>query len=173
MARLDRLLITEEWDSHFGGSRQKTLPRPTSDHFPISLEGGKSLTRGPSPFRFENMWLKEKGFKDLIRVWWQSFTFRGTNSYVLMEKTKALKENLNVWNKEAFGMVETNKKVALIKVSHWDNVDSQRPLCTIELEEVLIALEEFKKWSLMEETSWRQKSREIWLKEGDRNTGFF
>ena len=41
MAKLDRFLVTEEWDSHFGGTRQKTLPRPTSYHFPILLEGVK------------------------------------------------------------------------------------------------------------------------------------
>ena len=32
---------------------------------------------------------------------------------------------------------------------------------------------DFKKLALMEEISWRQKSRKVWLKKGDRNTGFF
>ena len=34
-------------------------------------------------------------------------------------------------------------------------------------------IEIYKKWVLLEETSWRWKSREIWLKKGDRNMSFF
>ena len=65
MARLDRYLVTEEWDCQFGKVTQSILPRPISDHSPILLEGG-TWSNGPSPFRFENMWLKVEGFKDLI-----------------------------------------------------------------------------------------------------------
>ena len=66
MARLDRFLITEEGDCQFGKVMQSILPRPTSNHSPILLEGGTRLNDS-SPFRFENMWLKVEGFKELIR----------------------------------------------------------------------------------------------------------
>ena len=68
-ARLDRFLVTPCWLDQFSRVVQRRLPKPTSDHFLVLLEGG-SLRRGPTPFRFENMWFKVEGFKDLIRNWW-------------------------------------------------------------------------------------------------------
>ena len=39
-SRLDCFLISEDWENHFNGVSQCTLPRPVSDHFPILLDGG-------------------------------------------------------------------------------------------------------------------------------------
>ena len=86
MARLGRCLVTEDWDLFVGGVRQCLLPRPTSYHFRVMLEGGGRSIRGPSPFRFENLCLKAEGFKNLINGCWHNIEVMGTSSYVLMKK---------------------------------------------------------------------------------------
>ncbi|RVW51474.1 hypothetical protein CK203_084032 [Vitis vinifera] len=112
---------------------ESTLSRPVSDHFPILLDGG-GVRRGPVPFRFENMWLQEEGFKDLLGGWWQGLRFSGSFSFILAEKLKALKVILKSWNKEVFGKVGVNKKLALDKVDFWDNQEKGRVLSMEELE---------------------------------------
>ena len=74
--------------------------------------------RGSIPIRFENMWLKEEGFKEMVRDWWHSGRASGTNSYVVMEKLKTLKSNLKLWNKNTFGRAEERKKEALQRLDH-------------------------------------------------------
>ena len=116
MSRLDRFLITADWECRFNNVVQSILPRPVSDHCPILLDN-EGIRSGPSHFHFEIMWLKFEGFKDLLRNWWQGLHFVRSFSFVLASKLKALKRILKVWNKEVFGKVKTKKKEALSRVS--------------------------------------------------------
>ncbi|RVW35863.1 hypothetical protein CK203_084632 [Vitis vinifera] len=96
---------------------------------PFTWRDGGGKRRGPSPFRFENMWLEEEGFKD---------------------------------QGEAFS-----------QVVYWDEKEKISALNLEECEARNEARASYKTWVLREEISWRQKSRKVWLKEGDNNTRFF
>lgn len=55
------------------------------------------------------MWLKEDGFVDRVRLWWSSYSFQGSPSFVLAQKlkAKAFKVDLKLWNEQVFGNVDS------------------------------------------------------------------
>ena len=53
-SRLDKFLLSADWEENFPSVCQRRLSRLLSDHFPILLEGG-NLHGSKKPFRFENM----------------------------------------------------------------------------------------------------------------------
>ena len=171
-ARLDRFLVSPRWLDQFSNVTQKRLSRPISDHVPITIEGG-GKRRGPSPFRFENMWLRMEGFKDLLRSWWQGMVVSGRASYKLVAKLKGMKQNLKIWSRKVFGNLESNKLAALQQVDYWDQVESERRLSEEEFSRKKEAKEGYAKWVKLDEIHWRQLSRKLWLREEDRNTGYF
>ena len=129
--RLDRFLIPDDWEGLFSNSTQSLLQRPTSDHYPILLDGG-GMRSGPTPFRFENMWLKEKDFIPTLKSWWEGLVVRGSVGFIMMKKLKALKPLLKTWNRMVFGNVELQKKEALRQIAAWDAMESTRPLIEFE-----------------------------------------
>lgn len=119
------------------------------------------------------MWLKNEVFKDQVERWWRNCEISGTRSFILMEKMKALKTKIRVWNKEVFGGVDERKKVALKKLARLDEIEIQRLLNFGRIGKESGGYERFEKVGCFKiNISWRQKSWEIWIK-GDENTCFF
>lgn len=171
-SRIDRFLISSEWNENFKVIKQVALPRVISDHRPLLMKCGDWEVK-PSYFKFENMWLQAEGFMDKVEEWWHNYTLGGSPDFILTQKLKKLKKDITDWNKATFGQLETRKSQILEDLALLETIAESRLMSQAEKEKLVTLNHELQKLAIAKEVSWRQKSRCLWLKEGDKNTKFF
>jgi precorrin-6B methylase 1 len=71
------------------------------------------------------------------------------------------------------GNIGRNKRILLEGLRGFDAHEESRALEKVKLARKAEVVRELEQCALMEEVSWRQKSRVLWLMEGDKCTKFF
>ena len=120
------------------------------------------------PFKFEAVWLRDERCSVVIEEAWKG-KVSGSEFVKLFKRQAATREALRKWNKEVFGRCQDRINSLLKKIKE---VQDRQPshengLLENDLQTELL------EWLLRSKVVWRQKSRELWLKLGDKNSKFF
>ncbi|XP_073363493.1 uncharacterized protein [Aegilops tauschii subsp. strangulata] len=169
LTKIDRMLVSVEWELAFPDYLMQELSTSASDHAPLHLS--TSNTYGAKRrFRFELYWTKLEGFEEAIREAW----VYSNDIFFPFKRLDALFRNTASYL-QAWGQRKTANIKILMKIANWliarlDRAQERRPLTLLE-----IWLRRTLKLSLLglaslERTIDRQRSRIHWLREGDANT---
>lgn len=85
LCRLDRVLVSPEFESKFSLLTQTVLSRTLSDHSALLLTTSNVDRKNP-PFRIENHWFSNADFLANVKLWWDTMIFHGTPSYIMSKK---------------------------------------------------------------------------------------
>ncbi|KAK6123351.1 hypothetical protein DH2020_042911 [Rehmannia glutinosa] len=167
-ARLDRCFHNGHFENIFPRKLVSHIPTISSDHQALLIQAHdlSTPTHFPGrkkPFRFEACWVKRKECEEVIKTHWNS-SLESAQDMILNCSIGLLN-----WSKSSVGnIVEKIKDVkAQIFSLRKKNITAES---NVQLHE-LTALHDH----LLEQENliWKQRAKQHWYKEGDRNSTFF
>lgn len=165
--RLDRAFTDRLWLERNPQALIKHLNFEESDHCPILIRTEGEYRTQKRPFRFFKAWTTDKSSSYVVDNAWNSDWHPGLDIIKLKRSLSETTKALRIWNKTVFGFADKQIQEFEMELKSLQQTDKQK---FDKEHQILDKLSVFRaRW----ESILRQKSRQMWLKEGDRNTNFF
>ena len=161
-SRLDRAMSNCAWSEAFPMGRCRYLRFEGSDHRPLLSYFNSERPRRRGLFRFNRTLTEQEEVTQVINEAWHHSPLHS-----VIEKLNACRRGIIRWAKEQqeqSNLIIKQNQEALEAALSSDNPDQNR------IDDIYSVL---RNAYLAEEQFWQQRSRIQWLKQGDRNTGFF
>ena len=172
LTKIDRVLISVNWELENPSYLLQALSTGVSDHAPLHLSTSANFCP-KKRFRFELFWTRMEGFEDVVREAWVCDASIVDPYKRLDALLRNAANHLQAWGQRKLGNVKTLMRVATWVIHKLDVAEENGILQREEvwlrrtLKHSLLGL------AALERTIDRQRSRLKWVKEGDANTKLF
>ncbi|GMY22458.1 hypothetical protein FCV25MIE_17699 [Fagus crenata] len=155
-----------------GETGSKKAKGSVSDHLAlvVSIVAGTSIRRIKKFVRrFEEKWATNPDCEKLIQESWRQPVSVGSPMFQLCQKISRCRMALIDWNREVFEVnsLQVNHTLEALEALHTDNHGGRHN------HQIKILRDEVNMLLHQDEIHWRQRSREVWLAAGDKNTRYF
>ncbi|CAM0954217.1 unnamed protein product [Alopecurus aequalis] len=171
MTRIDRILVTEEWEARYPGYQLTPASSSSSDHCPLLLQPME--IKHFKGFRFENSWLARDGFLEVVTRAWSKPVAGSDHVQALHIKLSRVSRVLRAWNKEHSKKSRLLSALANDIIFQFDKAQEERSLSAEEVQLRRDLKARLLGLAAVERARWRQRSRLTWVKEGDASTRLF
>lgn len=162
--RLDRAMVNSSWWDTFHTAQLFNLEISLSDHNPIFMKLKiDQVFSNVNRFRFENAWLTDGKCLEIVKENWCS-----NNSISIQQKLDSCKVILGDWGKEL-----TRNFKERIRLCKREMLSLKKSTYGVSISRYKEAKRKLAKIYHQKEIYWRQRSKQLWLQCGDRNTKYF
>lgn len=131
LEKLDRILVTKEWEDIFPQAMVKNLPREISNHNPLILSSGFCDKVPFIQFKFDLNWLKNPDFYQRVEEIWHKPCRASSALDKIQQKLKLFKQYFKGWG---FNLQGEMRKMKEIQVELVDLENSEENIRLTEVQ---------------------------------------